>query len=169
MEWFAVTSAVTTSLAWAGADARARGAWVSLADVCRQTMTDGARTSVDLTRYSQLGSWSGYIEVKGRRIDLAGKRVLGVRDHSWGVRPLGGGGSTRWAPQIHWYWGPIFFADECMHWHLNDNPDGDVQDRFAALVPRVLSSFPTSLQRPIGLRVTFFGAHVGNIHHRQRI
>ncbi len=41
MEWFAVTSAVTTSLAWAGADARARGAWVSLADVCRQTMTDG--------------------------------------------------------------------------------------------------------------------------------
>lgn len=41
MEWFAVTSAVTTSLAWAGADARARGAWVSLADVCRQTMTEG--------------------------------------------------------------------------------------------------------------------------------
>lgn len=41
MEWFAVTSAVTTSLAWAGADACARGAWVSLADVCRQTMTEG--------------------------------------------------------------------------------------------------------------------------------
>ena len=100
-------------------------------------MTDGARTSVDLTRYSQLGRWSGYLEIKGRRIDLADKRVLGVRDHSWGVRPLGGGGSTRWAPQIHWYWGPIFFADECMHWHLNDNPEGDVQDRFAALVPRV--------------------------------
>jgi hypothetical protein len=40
MEWFAVSSAVTTSLAWAGADARARGAWVSLADVCRQTMTE---------------------------------------------------------------------------------------------------------------------------------
>ena len=41
MEWFAVSSVVTTSLAWAGADARARGAWVSLADVCRQTMTEG--------------------------------------------------------------------------------------------------------------------------------
>ena len=41
MEWFAVSSAVTTSLAWAGADARARGAWVSLADVCRQTMSEG--------------------------------------------------------------------------------------------------------------------------------
>lgn len=41
MEWFAITSAVTTSLAWAGADARARGAWVSVADVCRQTMTGG--------------------------------------------------------------------------------------------------------------------------------
>lgn len=50
MEWFAITSAVTTSLAWAGTDARARGAWVSVADVCRQTMTEGrirdARTQV---------------------------------------------------------------------------------------------------------------------------
>ena len=109
-------------------------------DEGRQTMTDGPRTSVDLTRYSQLGSWSGYIEVKGRRIDLKDKRVLGVRDHSWGVRPLGGSGSTRWAPQIHWYWGPIFFGDECMHWHLNDNPAGEISHRFAALVPRVESA-----------------------------
>ncbi|MBK8960615.1 MAG: hypothetical protein IPM80_19900 [Proteobacteria bacterium] len=106
-------------------------------DEGRQTMTDGPRTSVDLTRYSQLGRWSGFIEVKGRRIDLDGKEVLGVRDHSWGVRPLGGGGSTRWAPQIHWYWGPIFFGDECMHWHLNDSAEGEIQDRFLALVPRV--------------------------------
>jgi hypothetical protein len=56
MEWFSVSSAVTTSLAWAGADARARGAWVSLADVCRQTMTEGrisaARTQ--LTRVCRL-------------------------------------------------------------------------------------------------------------------
>lgn len=106
-------------------------------DEGRQTLTDGPRTSVDLTRYSQLGTWSGVIEVKGRRIELAGKQVLGVRDHSWGVRPLGGGGSTRWAPQIHWYWGPIFFGDECMHWHVNDDPEGELPDRFAALVPRV--------------------------------
>ncbi len=112
-------------------------AFTGAIDEGRQTMTDGPRTSVDLTRYSQLGSWSGYIEVKGRRIDLKGKRVLGVRDHSWGVRPLGGGGSTRWAPQIHWYWGPIFLGDECMHWHLNDNADGEIPDRFAALVRRV--------------------------------
>jgi hypothetical protein len=106
-------------------------------DEGRQTMTDGPRTSVDLTRYSQLGTWSGFINVKGRRIEVPGKRTLGVRDHSWGVRPLGGGGSTRWAPQIHWYWGPIFFRDECMHWHLNDNAEGESTDRFAALVPRV--------------------------------
>lgn len=41
MEWFAISSTMTTSLEWAGANARARGAWVSLADVCRQTMTEG--------------------------------------------------------------------------------------------------------------------------------
>ncbi|MSQ66845.1 MAG: hypothetical protein EXR83_01445 [Gammaproteobacteria bacterium] len=106
-------------------------------DEGRQTLTDGLRTSVDLTRYSQLGTWSGHIEVKGHRIELTNQRVLGVRDHSWGVRPLGGGGSTRWAPQIHWYWGPIFFENECLHWHLNDSAEGNVIDRFAALVPRV--------------------------------
>lgn len=107
-------------------------------DEGRQTLTDGPRTSVDLTRYSQLGTWSGVIEVKGKRIELAGKRVLGIRDHSWGVRPLGGGsGSTRWAPQIYWFWGPIYFGDEAMHWHLNDDPQGAIPDRFAALVPTV--------------------------------
>ncbi|MBX9606253.1 MAG: hypothetical protein K2Y51_08510 [Gammaproteobacteria bacterium] len=106
-------------------------------DEGRQTMTDGPRTSVDLTRYSQLGQWSGEIEVKGRRIALAGREVLGIRDHSWGVRPLGGGGSTRWAPQIYWFWGPLFFGDECMHWHLNDDVEGEIPDKFAALVPRV--------------------------------
>lgn len=106
-------------------------------DEGRQTLIDGSRTSVDLTRYSQLGTWSGVIEAKGRRIALESKRVLGIRDHSWGVRPLGGGGSTRWAPQIYWFWGPIFFGDECMHWHLNDNSEGEISDRFAALVPRV--------------------------------
>ena len=30
-------------------------------DEGRQTLTDGPRTSVDLTRYSQLGTWSGVI------------------------------------------------------------------------------------------------------------
>ena len=61
MEWFAVSSAVTTSLAWAGADARARGAWVSLADVCRQTMSEGriraARTQLSrVCRLARVGA-----------------------------------------------------------------------------------------------------------------
>ena len=61
MEWFAVSSAVTTSLAWAGADARARGAWVSLADVCRQSMSEGriraARTQLSrVCRLARVGA-----------------------------------------------------------------------------------------------------------------
>ena len=84
MEWFAVSSAVTTSLAWAGADARARGAWVSLADVCRQTMSEGriraARTQLSrVCRLARVGAGdlravinAGLIAYDGDDLVLAG-------------------------------------------------------------------------------------------------
>ena len=84
MEWFAVSSAVTTSLAWAGADARARGAWVSLADVCRQTMSEGriraARTQLSrVCRLARVGAGdlravinAGLVAYDGDDLVLAG-------------------------------------------------------------------------------------------------
>ena len=84
MEWFAVSSAVTTSLAWAGADARARGAWVSLADVCRQSMSEGriraARTQLSrVCRLARVGAGdlravinAGLVAYDGDDLVLAG-------------------------------------------------------------------------------------------------
>ena len=102
----------------------------------REVLTDGARTTVDMTRYSQLGTWSGWIDVKGHRVELEGQNVFGVRDHSWGIRPLGGPGvQTRWSKEFYWFWSPTFFPDTCLHWHLTDNNKGEIPHRVGALLP----------------------------------
>jgi hypothetical protein len=46
----------------------------------------GYRRIDDVTRYVQIGQASGYVEVDGRRIELAPQDSLAIRDHSWGIR-----------------------------------------------------------------------------------
>ncbi|MBT7085622.1 MAG: hypothetical protein HN931_05565 [Desulfobacterales bacterium] len=47
------------------------------------------RVTQDSTRYDQVGSVSGWLELNGNRYEV--KRWWSVRDHSWGVRPGVGG------------------------------------------------------------------------------
>lgn len=47
------------------------------------------RIHQDYMRYSQFGEVSGWLEVKGERVDAS--KWFGWRDHSWGVRPNVGG------------------------------------------------------------------------------
>jgi hypothetical protein len=47
------------------------------------------RISMDTSRYSQVGSWEGTLEVAGKTFDVTPDRWQGVRDHSWGVRGVG--------------------------------------------------------------------------------
>ena len=63
----------------------------------RFTRRIGPRTIMDYTRLTQNGSYSGWIEVKGKRIALD-ERVLGTRDRSWGIRPVGAQDSQPVAP-----------------------------------------------------------------------
>jgi hypothetical protein len=44
---------------------------------------------MDTSRYSQVGAWSGVLEVAGRRFDVRPERWRGARDHSWGIRGVG--------------------------------------------------------------------------------
>src|SRR6202000_3094509 len=55
----------------------------------RFTYRIGPRTVMDYTRLTQNGSYEGYFEVAGRRVDVTREQVLGTRDRSWGVRPIG--------------------------------------------------------------------------------
>ncbi len=81
----------------------------------RQTRHDGARLFMDVTRATQLGTWSGWLEVDGERLELDSPVTRGTKDRSWGIRPVGdpvaAAPSTR-PPQICFLWAPLHFEDQ---------------------------------------------------------
>lgn len=93
----------------------------------RHTATQGARTILDATRLTQWGDWSGTISVDGAAVRLDPLRHVGLRDRSWGVRPLGDatpGAPSHDLPQVFWVWSPIRFDDHCLHAGVNEHADG---------------------------------------------
>lgn len=79
-------------------------------------MTDGPHTIVDMSRYLQFGTWAGWIDVDGERTSFDHDEVVGIRDRSWGVRPVGTSapGRPTSGPPNAWLWAPIHFDDECV-------------------------------------------------------
>ena len=49
----------------------------------------GTRVVMDYTRLAQWGTWDGWIELDGERIDLHRDSTWGSRDRSWGIRGVG--------------------------------------------------------------------------------
>ena len=87
----------------------------------------GPRVTMDLTRLTQHGSYRGWIEVEGRRIQVDPARHWGVRDRSWGIRPVGeqiAAGGVRAAPQFYWQWAPLNFDDRVVLFATNEEADG---------------------------------------------
>ena len=78
---------------------------------------DAGRTVMDYTRMTQHGSWSGKLGVDGKTYDLSQDTWWGSRDHSWGIRNVGGrdprGAPPEGAPQFYWNWAPLNFEDLC--------------------------------------------------------
>lgn len=103
------------------------------------------RTIFDYTRLTQFGRWSGWIEVDGERIDLADTgEVVGVRDRSWGIRPVGDRiPAPPSLPQFFWLWAPTVFDDVCTHFALNQEADGRTWHQSGAVVPRLGADEPT--------------------------
>jgi hypothetical protein len=93
----------------------------------RFTYRQGPRTMMDYTRLTQNGSYSGFVSVKGKRIAID-ERVVGTRDRSWGVRPIGladpQGLAPPRAPQFYWLWAPLNFSDRFMLYHNNAEASG---------------------------------------------
>ena len=87
----------------------------------------GVRTLFDYTRLTQFGTWSGWCEVAGRRFDAAQLGVVGSRDRSWGVRPVGEPapmGAPVANPQFFWLWAPVCFPEFSTHFDVNEYADG---------------------------------------------
>jgi hypothetical protein len=96
----------------------------------RATRRNGPRIVQDVTRLTQLGRWSGWIEAGGRRIVLDPSSCVGTRDRSWGIRQVGMRDPQSPAPpqefQAWWYWLPAHFADRVVHFFVNEDGDGKV-------------------------------------------
>lgn len=105
----------------------------------RQIFTDGLHTSMDVTRVSQFGRWSGWMVIKGRRIEIDPRVTNGTRDRSWGVRPCGepGGRPHRWASQFYFGWTQTFWDDFVLHGLFFTDGRGDIEISTGATIPRV--------------------------------
>jgi hypothetical protein len=94
----------------------------------RFTFRQGPRTFMDYTRLTQNGAYEGVIDVRGKRIDIERSMVVGTRDRSWGVRPIGLSDPQPPAParppQFYWLWSPLNFPDLFMLYHNNADENG---------------------------------------------
>jgi hypothetical protein len=99
----------------------------------------GARTFFDYTRLTQFGAWNGWIELDGQRIDLSPTEVLGSRDRSWGIRPVGEpaptGAPVGGVPQFYWLWAPVNFPTRSTHFDVNEYADGRRWHEVGAIAP----------------------------------
>jgi len=55
----------------------------------RTFVRKGARVTMDTSRYTQMGRWEGSLNLKGETITVSPDDWVGIRDHSWGIRPIG--------------------------------------------------------------------------------
>lgn len=100
----------------------------------RFTRRAGTQVVMDITRLMQNGTWSGWIEVKGKRIEIRPAEYRGTRDRSWGVRVGVGAGDVQTNPyapefQFYWLWSPMVFDDYTAHYFVNEDASGDAWNR----------------------------------------
>ncbi len=87
----------------------------------------GVRTIFDYTRFTQFGTWTGWMEIDGRRTDLSSVSTWGSRDRSWGIRPTGEpapSGAPVGPAQFFWLWAPVNFPSLSTHFDVNEHGDG---------------------------------------------
>ena len=94
---------------------------------------------MDYTRLSQATRVSGVLKLDGQEIVL-GEGACGLRDRSWGIRPIGLGDPQPPAPiempQFFWLWCPVQFADRTIFWHVNQDRRGATWNTRGEICPR---------------------------------
>jgi hypothetical protein len=103
----------------------------------RMTLRAETRVVMDTSRLTQHGTWDGSLAVADARVRVDPAHVLGVRDRSWGVRPVGEpeGGAPGLLPQFFWLWAPVHFDDVCMLAGVAEDGSGRAWHAGGAIVP----------------------------------
>lgn len=83
----------------------------------RQTLRNERHVVMDATRLDQFGFWSGWIRYDGKLLQVDGRTTYGLKDRSWGIRPVGdpytGGAPLADYQAVHFCWLPIHWEHEC--------------------------------------------------------
>ena len=83
----------------------------------RQTLRNERHVVMDATRLDQFGKWQGWIRFNGRELLVESESTFGLKDRSWGVRPVGdrflGGAPLSDFQAIHFNWLPIHWENRC--------------------------------------------------------
>jgi hypothetical protein len=99
----------------------------------------GPRAVMDYTRLTQNGSYSGWLEVKGDRVEITNDKYVGTRDRSWGIRPIGVQDPQpvlpETLPQFYWLWAPLNFDDCITLYDINDDPVGKPWHESGVIAP----------------------------------
>jgi hypothetical protein len=106
----------------------------------RQTAARGPRLLMDVTRFAQFGTWEGQITYDGHTVDVDAAHTPGVKDRSWGVRPVGRPDAALApeppsATQIFFAWAPIHWPDRCTHFGVFENRFGRKWHADGAILP----------------------------------
>ena len=76
------------------------------------------RVVFDSKRMAQTGRWTGSITVDGGTLDVTPDRWWGIRDRSWGIRPVGEseppGIQSRNTGTFYWLYAPMQFEDHAI-------------------------------------------------------
>ena len=94
----------------------------------RQTRYQDARVTMDVTRATQFGNWSGTVSTGGTALDLAGRtfrRLQGPLVGRAAGRRAGADGAASAAPQLCFLWAPLNFDDAVVHYIVFEDADGD--------------------------------------------
>lgn len=82
-----------------------------------QTLSNERHVVMDATRLDQFGFWQGSIRYDGKELAVDGRSTYGLKDRSWGIRPVGaaysGGAPLDDYQPVHFVWAPIHWQDEC--------------------------------------------------------
>lgn len=103
----------------------------------RMLTRQGSVTVMDTTRLTQLGVWEGWVQLPtGARLEVHREQVLGTRDRSWGVRPVGepAGGAPNEPGTLLWLWLPVHFDDAATLWGSFERRDGEMWHKEARRV-----------------------------------
>ena len=95
----------------------------------RMTLMNGPKVSMDSTRLTQHGRWTGNINFKETSVEVKPEEFFGTRDRSWGIRPVGSPDAQPVPPiklpQFYWLWAPANFEEFSSHVYFVDNESGE--------------------------------------------